>query len=113
MQLRCTGVDRKRIAAGEHYVGDGAKREDVGGRGGGLAAKLLGCQVVAAGRHVIGARLGRAEVPKRDRVVGGDDHVFRVDVAMSNAGAVQGTKLTPNPSGYHHNLIQTVDVVVA
>jgi DMSO/TMAO reductase YedYZ molybdopterin-dependent catalytic subunit len=32
--------------------------------------------------------------------------------ATSRSGAVQGTALVPNPSGYHHNLVQSVDVDV-
>jgi DMSO/TMAO reductase YedYZ molybdopterin-dependent catalytic subunit len=33
--------------------------------------------------------------------------------ATNKAGATQGSKLTPNPAGYHHNLIQALDIVVA
>ena len=32
--------------------------------------------------------------------------------ATNHAGAMQTTKLTPNPAGYHHNLIQALDLVV-
>ena len=32
--------------------------------------------------------------------------------ATSRSGAVQGTTLVQNPSGYHHNLIQSIDVDV-
>jgi DMSO/TMAO reductase YedYZ molybdopterin-dependent catalytic subunit len=32
--------------------------------------------------------------------------------ATSRSGAQQGEKLTPNPSGYHHNLIQTLELAV-
>jgi DMSO/TMAO reductase YedYZ molybdopterin-dependent catalytic subunit len=33
--------------------------------------------------------------------------------ATNNAGAMQGDRLIANPAGYHHNLVQTVDLVVA
>ena len=33
--------------------------------------------------------------------------------ATSQSGATQTAQLTPNPAGYHHNLIQVLDLVVA
>ena len=33
--------------------------------------------------------------------------------ATSNAGATQGDKLKFNPSGHHHNVIQTITLTVA
>jgi len=33
--------------------------------------------------------------------------------ARSRNGAIQPDKLTPNPSGYHDNIVQTVSVEVA
>jgi hypothetical protein len=33
--------------------------------------------------------------------------------ATSRNGAQQPNQLTPNPSGYHHNIIQTLQLVVA
>lgn len=32
--------------------------------------------------------------------------------ATSHAGEMQGSQLVPNPAGYHHNLIQALDLVV-
>ena len=33
--------------------------------------------------------------------------------ATSRAGATQPFALTPNPAGYHHNLVQALDIRVA
>jgi DMSO/TMAO reductase YedYZ molybdopterin-dependent catalytic subunit len=47
--------------------------------------------------------------PFRPEQKGAFNLMFR---ATNRAGAAQTSKLTPNPAGYHHNLIQALDIVV-
>lgn len=48
--------------------------------------------------------------PFRTRETGTHTLMFR---ATSRAGATQPFELTPNPAGYHHNLVQTLEVRAA
>ncbi len=52
--------------------------------------------------------------PWHMRVVPGHAGPVRLMVrATSNAGQAQTTQLVPNPAGYHHNVIQTLEVTAA
>ena len=74
---------------------------------------------VDGGRQWRAARLGEDAgrfswrqwtFPFSSREVGAHTLMVR---ATSRSGAAQSTALTPNPAGYHHNLIQAVEIVVA
>lgn len=48
------------------------------------------------------------------RIVPGRPGPVKVTVrATSNAGQTQATRLVPNPAGYHHNVVQTLEVTAA
>ena len=95
---------RESRTAGEQFGEDGGEAEDVGAAVEFFASRLLGGHVAGGADHA--ARLGgvwgggfaglqdsgEPEIDDLDEAVGAEHDVFRLDVAMNDAGAVGGIK---------------------
>ena len=89
------GVAVERHRPGEHLVEDDADRVDVGLRADRVALRLLGREVLRGAqdrprlRHVRRARPGDAEVGDLRAVLGVDDDVVRLEVAVDDPALVR------------------------
>ena len=104
VHLRHVGGLVVREALGQRLVEDAAERVDVGAGVHRLAADLLGGGVVDAaheqaglGQGVLGGVLGEAEVGEVDVLLGADQDVGGLDVAVDQARARARRRARPRP----------------